>query len=372
MTHSGLANRSSSAVVARARSLYASLTSSHTPLLPFVPKPLKLFLLLVFLLNAPSWPFQWHLRVCYVRYKPSILAWLQGRARWMSEWKVQNKEQGGVQGLRLKMKRVAWVDDCDYNMHLSNSCYGKCSDPLKRAWAIETFGPIFGLGADMFTGATHYNFFREIPLGTEYTMEARCGGWDEKWIFIVIEYIVYPKKTKSRSAERGSSTPESAAPPLVPIISAPPTGTSTPTPNPSGPSSSQPSAVIGGSKVEDFKKAWLKRRAEKPREDGGVVCCVAITEQCLKMGRVTIPPRIALWAALHSPSKEEQARAKEIVLSKDKGVAFLRGGWRKDENAGSLGADIGLGPEVGDAERENWARRGAEGMAKVLEGESVF
>jgi len=33
----------------------------------------------------------------------------------------------------------------------------------------------------MAMGASHYVFFKEIPIGSEYTMEAKIGGWGDKW-----------------------------------------------------------------------------------------------------------------------------------------------------------------------------------------------
>jgi hypothetical protein len=121
------------------------IPSSSGSLLPFVPKPrqciplsiyslnlltsptirtdntVKAFLLLLIILNSPSFPFQWHLRVWIHALKAYYYVYRKGRTRYLDEWEANNVRQGQIKGVVSKMKRVAWVDDCDYNMHLSNS-----------------------------------------------------------------------------------------------------------------------------------------------------------------------------------------------------------------------------------------------------------
>ncbi|WVQ75525.1 hypothetical protein IAR50_005152 [Cryptococcus sp. DSM 104548] len=359
------------ALVSGVSSLIHRLTSSSsTPLLPFIPKYVKVILLLLLITNSGSWPFVWHVRVWYFGIKAYYLAWRKGNAKYLSDWKKANDRSGGVKGLRVRHKRIAGIDDCDYNLHLSNSCYAKNSDSLKMDFCIQLLSPVFTPGAHMALGATHYNFFKEVPIGMEYTMEAYTLGWDEKWLFFACEFLIYPKGKKSKGSAAkdkaisgASSAVSSSAPHIVPSIS----GTSTPVPSGTA-TPSNPSVL--SNRCEELKKAWVARRQAQPREDGGVLCCLSISEYCLKMGRVTIPPRVALWLALQSPDKAQQERAKAIVLGKDHGRAFLRGGWKEEPNAETLGLDIGL--EDGEAFGDSWVRKGAESMEKVLEGVSAF
>lgn len=79
-----------------------------------------LFFLLV-LLNSPSFPFQWHIRVWYHAIKAYWLVYRKGRSKYLDDWEAKNVAEGQVRGLRTRMKRIAWLDDCDYNQHLSNS-----------------------------------------------------------------------------------------------------------------------------------------------------------------------------------------------------------------------------------------------------------
>ena len=48
-------------------------------------------------------------------------------------------------------------------------------------WCIEAMAPVFTPNVHMALGASHYVFIKEIPLGSEYVMETRVGGWGEKW-----------------------------------------------------------------------------------------------------------------------------------------------------------------------------------------------
>ncbi|WWC64056.1 uncharacterized protein I303_106663 [Kwoniella dejecticola CBS 10117] len=356
---------------------------SSKPLLPFIPKPIKAALLLLFILHSPSWPFQWHIRVWYWGIKAYYLAYKKGRSKYLKDWKGQSDKAGGIRDLRTRINRIAWVDDCDYNLHLSNSAYAKNSDALKMKWCIEALSPLFTPGAHMALGATHYNFFKEIPLGAEYVMEARCGGWDEKWFYVVIDFILYPQqasKAKSKgekakiatqatvtsASEKASETITESTSTLVPSISDPPTRSTSPAPQSSSNGTSTPQ--IATSKVEEIKRSWAVKRGR--RSDGGVVCCTTISEYCFKMGRVTIPPRIGLFMSLQSPSKTDQDRARKIVMSKDGGRAFLRGGWKEEADAATLGASIGLAED--EEEGSSWVVKGRQGMESVVEGMSAF
>lgn len=140
-------------------------------------------------------------------------------------------------------------------------------------------------------------------MGTEYVMETRTAGWGDKWcvlslapashadtirIYLVTEFIIYPKSkpTKKLNAAKAkidaqlASAPTSASGPIIPSISAPGTGTSTPQ-SVSGTVSSIPN-------MDEAKKAAARNRP--PRADGGIVTCIAVFEYCFKIGRVTIPP----------------------------------------------------------------------------------
>lgn len=139
-----------------------------------------LFLLLIFA-NSSSFPFSWHIRVWYTPLKAFLTAYFFGRRRFWLQWRQENVKKGGLKDLRVQVWRRALFDDCDYNMHLSNSCYAKNSDAAKMKFAIEALAPTFATGMTMALGASHWKYIKEIPLGAKYLMETRCGGWGDKW-----------------------------------------------------------------------------------------------------------------------------------------------------------------------------------------------
>ena len=59
-------------------------------------------------------------------------------------------------------------------------------------------------------------------------------------------------------------------------------------------------------------------------------------------GSCTNHQRIALYVSLQSPSAADRAAARKIILSKDRGRAWVSGGWKREPNADEIGRDIGL------------------------------
>lgn len=101
--------------------------------------------------------------------------------------------------------------------------------------------------------------------------------WRINRVYLITEFIIYPKNRSSKP----STTP--AGPSL-----------SLPTPSGLLPESITNSNPDSGSNtpatsVEQIKKSYaVKPRG--PRADGGVVCCLAVSEYCFKLNRVTVPP----------------------------------------------------------------------------------
>ncbi|WVW79317.1 hypothetical protein I302_101285 [Kwoniella bestiolae CBS 10118] len=330
------------------RSLVAGLGDNPiSALLPTIPGPVRFLILATFILHSPSWPFTWHIRILSSALKPKLRELRMGRLNYINDWKRDLEKKGGMKNYRYRYERLAWFDDCDYRLHLSNSAYPKNADPVELYFGQNMFAPLLTSNAFLAMGARHYNFFKEIPVGARYVIETRCGGWDEKWLYLVSEFIIYPKKRspKSKPSSNGTKSPNSGS------------GSGTATPMING--------DLSKSRIEEIKKSWMAKRTH--RDDGGVVCCLGVSELCIKIGRITIPPRIALWATLQHPSKTEQDRAKAILMSKDHGVSFLKGGWRDEPNAATLGNDIYC-----DNAEDNWVKEGNESMEMVVRGLSGF
>ncbi|WWC91229.1 uncharacterized protein L201_006171 [Kwoniella dendrophila CBS 6074] len=322
-----------------------------------IPRPLKYLIAIIFILQAPSWPFIWHFRIFNVASKLHLDQLRKGRSKYIND-SIKTIEQssssssssgsnGGLEDFRVRYNRLAWFDDCDYRLHLSNSAYAKNSDPIEMKFGMKLFEPLLGTGAYLALGSSHYNFFKEIPFGKKYIIETRIGGWDEKWLYLVSEFIIYPKSNQKSS--------KSKAEPIDAFKKTHTSGSSTPAGGPEMPKS----------KIEEIKKSWVNKRSK--RQDGGIICCLAISEYCLKIGRITVPPRIGLWTALRHSSKIEQEKARKIIMGKDCGYEFLTGGWRNEENATTLGVDIAFEDVDG-----NWVKQGKENMEAVVKGLSGF
>lgn len=110
-----------------------------------------------------------------------MLAYTKGHKRYWLDWRKQYEAKGGLAHMRAKTWRRALFDDCDYNFHLSNSAYPKNSDANKMKFCIDAFAPCFVTGLHMALGASHWQYLREIPMGSQYLMETRIGGWGDKW-----------------------------------------------------------------------------------------------------------------------------------------------------------------------------------------------
>jgi len=105
--------------------------------------------------------------------------------------------------------------------------------------------------------------------------------------YLQTEFIIYPKSSSSKPKTMGKSRDVS-----LPDLSL--LGTFTPDIT-SG--NSTPPTIL-----EETKQSALRSRP--PRKDGGVVCCLAISEYCFKMGRVTVPPVSVLVTALFDRSAD--------------------------------------------------------------------
>lgn len=128
---------------------------------------------------------------------------------------------------------------------------------------------------------------------------------------------------EDRESQPRNPAPNSAP---APILHTPAIGTNTP-------SSSQ--SVLSPATTEIIAAARL--RTEEP--DGAVLNCVAISETCFKIGRITVPPSIALvmngisQPSQGAPYSHENPppywnNVKELISDPKAIRAFLSGGWR--------------------------------------------
>ncbi|KAH8107447.1 hypothetical protein DFH11DRAFT_1637426 [Phellopilus nigrolimitatus] len=313
--------------------------------LPFIPRPLRVLLVLLLVLNARSLPFLWHLRVfrplLYIRLK-----WLSlslGSRHTKQAW-LDSLSPIAVSPFALRSSYSTWasLDESDYNMHLSNSSYAKVLDMLRLKFALQHFATVFRDGCWIALGSTHLRFIREIPIGAKYEIRMYIGSWDEKWAYIIARYVSKKHSKSSSSSSRGRLQDTADALSSAAFIPSLHTPASPDTPFTSGVNTPNPQLIQS---KEEFDALW----AEAP---GETLHALAINELVFKQGRRTVPPAVTLAAAgcgvddkawerakmLRGESESAKVDADANGVSKDEGgakvteretmSALLAGGWR--------------------------------------------
>ncbi|KAF8601041.1 hypothetical protein BDV93DRAFT_510315 [Ceratobasidium sp. AG-I] len=275
--------------------LVSSFSSSEASrsILPFIPRPVKWFALFLFVLNARSWPGVWHARVfnSVLRIRASAILWTW-RGKPITDWwasvspigrSVFPTADGSDKGAQSVLKSWAAPDDCDWNGHLSNSCYAKNLDPARMQACIDWFPAIFGDGVWMALGGAHYHYIREIPINTPYEIRMSIGGWEDKWIYFVAKFVSHPKKgskSKSSSQSNSATTIPSITTPSTPLVTEPST--------PGEPTIPSTMSTLDASRVD------TKLSPKTHDDDGALIHCIAVSTYCFKHGRVTVPPTVVL------------------------------------------------------------------------------
>ncbi|KAF9816981.1 hypothetical protein IEO21_03746 [Rhodonia placenta] len=345
----------------------------------FSSRFLKYIVFLLFLVNIRSWPLSWHfrifqpifaLRLRLQLYRLSVL-WKpkyvrdRAKARWLCALSPV-----GENPLNFTVAWRGWAtpDDCDFNMHLSNSCYAKSFDWARLAYILKAFPAFFRTGGWMALGGTHYNFLREIRILSRYEVRVSIAAWDHKWIYIVARYVSKPKpKGKSQSRRDSHSQPdlEIRLPPTpperdararkvpIPLLHTPakpddkcdaylPPSPVSPT-YPLGASPLPADASCDDKPDSRVIAAALRTQARVHEEpDGATLHCVAVSALCFKIGRITVPPALVLACDgfCDSASKTyshaqpppfwphvQRLRGSELDLGALR--AFFTGGWRE-------------------------------------------
>ncbi|RDX42138.1 hypothetical protein OH76DRAFT_1458914 [Lentinus brumalis] len=272
----------------------------------YAPKAIKYIVGFLFLVQIRSWPLAWHwivwrpvfaIRGRYLLHRLSnIFCSAQVRRQRNLEW-LEGLSKVGSNPFDLLVTYRTWAgpDDCDFNMHLSNSSYPKRLDCARFMFALE-FGPtFFRVGGWMGLGATHFTFLREIPMFSHYEMRTSIMSWDNKWNYIVTRFVTKPKKGRGKGkhapthyiASPPSLSAEAAPTPSLHTANGIAAGTSTPCPSSSGPSSPPNGASDGA-------KALAAQLLERPEPDGAVINCLSVSEVCCKIGRITVPPALVM------------------------------------------------------------------------------
>ncbi|EED84659.1 predicted protein [Postia placenta Mad-698-R] len=277
---------------------------------------LKYTACLVFLVNLRSWPLSWHFRVfsplialrlrlhllrLRLLFKPRHVK-QRAKAQWLAALSPVGKSPFDV---TVAWKGWASPDDCDYNLHLSNSCYAKSLDSARLAHVLKCFPTFFRAGGWMPLGGTHYTFLREIPILARYEIRVRIVSWDNKWLFLVAHYVTKSKPSKTQKRATKQPAAEHRLPPTppehdaraqqapVPLLHTPATPlllTSGTPEDAATPVRATPDAKPDAHAVA--VAAALRMHADP--DDDVTLHCVAVSEVCFKVGRITVPPALVL------------------------------------------------------------------------------
>lgn len=244
-------------------------------------------------------------------------------------------------------KTWASIDECDYNMHLSNSSYAKINDMGRLKSALALFSTLFRDGGWMALGATYYSFLREIPIGTKYEVRLYIGSWDNKWVsgeiisarchklmirkmYVIARYVSKSNRSVAQDQARRKIQDEkalkdrSSSSPSFQGIAAPELHTPAQAETSETPGATTPPAN-GDNEV---KRLW----EEGPNE---TLHCVSVSQLCFKVGRVTIPPALALASAgfgVPADRWSEVKRHRQSRAQRESGMPSMRellaGKWR--------------------------------------------
>ncbi|KAI0833654.1 hypothetical protein BC628DRAFT_1406623 [Trametes gibbosa] len=255
-----------------------------------IPRLAKYFVLFLFLVQIRSWPLAWHYRIWHPIFGLRgrfLVQRLANLLRSSSERRKKNLEylEGfsniGVNPFEKEISYKIWAgpDDCDFNLHLSNSSYPKHLDAARFTYGLRCCPTFFRVGGWMGLGATHFTFLREIPIFAHYEMRVSAMSWDNKWLFIVTRYVTKPKAKGKKSEHKPAPASSSVPNPSLRTATGINTGTSTPL---------QVSASASSSNV----KAIAAQLLERPEADGATLNCLAVSEIVCKIGRITVPPSL--------------------------------------------------------------------------------
>nr|VWO99772.1 Phosphate:H symporter (Phosphate:H symporter, variant) [Ganoderma boninense] len=261
----------------------------------YAPKVVKYVVALIFLINIRSWPLYWHWYIWkpvfqyrgryYLHTLRHFLSPVHVRQQKKLEW-LESFSPVGKNPFELTGIYRVWAgpDECDFNLHLSNSSYPKRLDAARFRFGLLLSPTFFRCGGWMGLGATHFTFLREIPIFSHYELRSTLMSWDNKWIFVATRYVIKPKKGKAKPRKAISSPQVPSADGVGPMpILRTANGVISGTDTPAG--GNNPNLAAIAAQIID-----------RPEPDGATVHCLAISECVGKIGRITVPPALILAA----------------------------------------------------------------------------
>ncbi|KAK7436758.1 hypothetical protein VKT23_009812 [Stygiomarasmius scandens] len=267
----------------------------------------RVFLWALLVANARALPFVWHVRVfrplIYVRFEQLFImakcmfSSKKTKQRVMEEWIESISPVGrSPLGQYVVYQSIASFDECDYNLHLSNSSYAKALDGARFKLARELFTQFLRVGGHMPLAATHFHFIKEIPVMSRYEVRVSLGSWDEKWAYILCRFLTKKKPGQEKSSKTARKSPEASTTPSMfnhaPISdSGTPSLSSSTTPN--------PTIVVDTSPEQTVRTLASKLASQQTddEEEGYTLHTVTVSLMCFKIGRITVPPTLVMAAS---------------------------------------------------------------------------
>ncbi|KAK0223708.1 hypothetical protein IW262DRAFT_1492670 [Armillaria fumosa] len=243
------------------------------------------------------WPyFAFHIQ--YWLHRLSLIYKFTSAKRPATQAWWDSRSPIGKSPFDLVLKYTDWSspDVCDYNLHLSNSCYAKTLDTVRMKWVLAFVSQVFRVDGVLPVGATSFLFMREIPMLRRFEVRCSIVTWGEKWLYLVAKFV---------TTDDDSDT--------------------------------------------DLQRKIPDKLTEEP--DRAVVHCVSISQVCFKIGRITVPPALVLALSGCSDGNYTHSNPPPGYLAAQKAVAegkakdLLKGGWKhvpKSERwwEGSFGKDV--------------------------------
>jgi hypothetical protein len=212
--------------------------------------------------------------------------------------------------------------------------------------AVRFFGGFsgHGVGGHVALAGTYHLFIKEIPLHTDYEIWLYFGGWEEqKWVYLTAAFITRKKGKQHEKAGdvqgvRDALTQSAAESTSASLVIVPPhtegdngtnggSGITTP---------ALPTSTPSEETTNETQAALEAMRIQLPPDV--TLHAVAVSQYCFKLGRVTVPPRVAFIASgFGDPARWERL----MTIRRQPGGAkeirkLMQGGWKDRETWGDF------------------------------------
>ncbi|PWN44052.1 hypothetical protein IE81DRAFT_345994 [Ceraceosorus guamensis] len=273
--------------------------STPSLLAPYLPAILKSgppalvqrIIAILLLFNIRSFPLFWHIRV----FLPAV--WARFKARpsihpllpWISSSKHATTQPGTSPALRLDALPLgkdifndvetytcrAWPDDCDWNLHVSNSAYSRALDYARMSFLSSRILRFHFDGGWMALGGAALTFHKEIPFMAKYEIRMQVASWDDKWFYVLARFVSPAKghaRTRQAGVRKRSRSAQNLKAMLIDVA------------QPQGKPPVRPP------KPDEEQEAGLQEGEVEQSLEGRTIYATAVSRYCFKSGRRTIPP----------------------------------------------------------------------------------